>query len=184
VEESLKFGNKLRELRKKAGLTLRELARRINVDFTYISKLENGQLPPPSEQVISRLAEVLDADRQVISRLAEALDADREELIRLSGRVPADIAEILKNQAKREFGLKLKELREKARLTQQEVAEKVGINATYISKIENGVMAPPTKGIIILLAEVLRTNKDELIALAGKTPVNIAKMRKKLDAGL
>ena len=168
MEEAIKFGNKLKELRNKAGFTLRELAHRINVDFSYISKLENGQLPPPSEQVISRLAEVL--------------DADREELIRLSGRVPADIAEILKNQARQEFGLKIKELRKKARLTQQEVAEKVGVNATYLSKIENGVMPPPTKGVIILLAEVLRTNKNELVALAGKKPVNIDRIRKKLNA--
>src|SRR4030043_2156140 len=106
--------NKLRELRKEAGLTLRELAGKINVDFTYISKLENGQLSPPSEQVISRLAEVL--------------NTDREELIQISGRVPADMAEILKRQARQEFGLKLKKLRNKAKLTQQEVAEKVGID--------------------------------------------------------
>ena len=53
VTDAMKFGNRLRDLRRTAGLTLRELAVRINVDFSYISKLENGQLPPPSEQVIS-----------------------------------------------------------------------------------------------------------------------------------
>jgi transcriptional regulator with XRE-family HTH domain len=169
VVADIKFGSRLRELRKKAGLTLRELARKINVDFTYISKLENGQLPPPSEQVISRLA--------------EALGADREGLIQISGRVPADIAGILKNQARQAFGLKLKELRKKAGLTQQEVAERTGIDATYLSKIENGVMPPPTRGIVVLLAEVFRINKNELISLAGKTPVNIARMRRKLNAG-
>ena len=96
--------------------------------------------------------------------------------------MPADIAEILKTQAKQAFGSKLKELRRKAGLTQQEIAAKVGVDATYLSKIENGVMPPPSRGIIILLGEVLRTNKEELIALAGKTPVNIEKMRKKLNA--
>jgi len=44
-------------------------------------------------------------------------------------------------------------------------------------------MPPPTRRVIVLLAEVLRIKKSELISLAGKTPVNIAKMRKKLNAG-
>ncbi len=168
VEEAIKFGNRLRELRKKAGLSLRKLARKIDVDFSYISKLENGQLPPPSEPVISRLAEIL--------------HAEKEELLELSGRIPSDIAEVVKTQAIQEFGVKIKKLRKKAKLTQQEVAERVGINATYLSKIETGVMPPPTMRIVILLAEVLKIKRNELIALAGKTPVNIAKMRKKLNA--
>ncbi len=161
------FGKRLLELRKKKRLSLRELALRSEVDFTYISKLENGQLHPPSEAVIMRLT--------------KALGDDKDELIRLSGRVPADIAGILKDRARREFGSKLRELRKKARLTQQEVAERVGIDATYLSKIENGVMPPPTKGIIIRLAEVLKKNRNKLIDLAGKNPVNVARMREKLN---
>jgi transcriptional regulator with XRE-family HTH domain len=145
MTEANKFGKKLRELRKKAGLTLRELARSIDVDFTYISKLENGQLPPPSEPIITRLA--------------SALDTDKEQLIDLAGRVPCDIARMLKERARQEFGAKLKEFRKKAGLTQQEVAERVGINATYLIKIENGVMPPPAKGIIIRLAKVLKKIK-------------------------
>jgi transcriptional regulator with XRE-family HTH domain len=167
VNQATRFGKRLLELRKKKKLSLREIALRSDVDFTYISKLENGQLHPPSEAVIMRLT--------------KALGDDKDELIRLSGRVPADIAGILKDRARREFGSKLRELRKKARLTQQEVAERVGIDASYLSKIENGVMPPPTKGIIIRLAEVLKKNRDKLTDLAGKNPVNIARMREKLN---
>jgi HTH-type transcriptional regulator, competence development regulator len=78
-----KFGVKLRELRKQVGMTQRELAERVNIDFTYLSKIENGVMPPPSEKVILQLA--------------EALNADKDELIILAGRVPSDIAEVLKN---------------------------------------------------------------------------------------
>ena len=49
MEESKRFGVKLRELRTKAGMTQRELAGRVTIDFTYLSKIENGVMPPPSE---------------------------------------------------------------------------------------------------------------------------------------
>ena len=61
--EAQEFGAKLRELRQKLGLTLRELADKVGIDFTYLSKIENGVLPPPSEKVISKLAGVLGADK-------------------------------------------------------------------------------------------------------------------------
>jgi transcriptional regulator with XRE-family HTH domain len=79
-----KFGEKLRELRKGAGLTLRELAVKVSVDCSYLSKIENGVLPPPSEKVILHLAEIL--------------EVDKDDLIILAGRIPPDIAEILKNR--------------------------------------------------------------------------------------
>ncbi len=84
MKEALQFGKRLRELRIKARLTQRELAEKVGVDFSYLSKLENGVLPPPSEKVILKLAEIL--------------HTDKDELIILAGRIPADIAEMLKNQ--------------------------------------------------------------------------------------
>jgi len=84
MAEAQQFGKKLRELRSQAHLTQRELAQKIGVDFTYLSKIENGVLPPPSEKVLSLLA--------------EALNADRDELFALAGRVPTDIAQMLKNR--------------------------------------------------------------------------------------
>ena len=83
-----KFGPKLRELRTGAGLTLRELAEKVNVNFTYLSKIENGALPPPSEKVIRQLAAVL--------------NFDKDQLLALAGIIPADIAEILKDRQTRD----------------------------------------------------------------------------------
>ncbi len=77
------FGGKLRELRKRAGMTQRELADKVNVSFTYISKIENGAMPPPS--------------KKTLFRLADALNIDREELLILAGKIPSDIAQMLKN---------------------------------------------------------------------------------------
>jgi len=78
------FGTRLRELRRQAGMTQKELAGKVGIDFTYLSKIENGVMPPPSEKVILKLVEVL--------------NADKDELITLAGRVPADIAKLLSDR--------------------------------------------------------------------------------------
>ena len=53
------FGALLREQRRAAGLTQRELAQRANLDFSYISKLENDRLPPPAADTIVLLCSIL-----------------------------------------------------------------------------------------------------------------------------
>jgi PGF-pre-PGF domain-containing protein len=75
-----------------------------------------------------------------------------------------------------QFGVRLRDLRKKAGLTQRELAEKVGVDFTYLSKIESGAMPPPSEKVIILLAEALNANKDELLFLAGKIPSDIAQL--------
>jgi transcriptional regulator with XRE-family HTH domain len=97
-----RFGTKLRELRKAAGLTLRELADKVGVNFSYLSKIENGVLPPPSERVIRQLSRVL--------------NFDKDELLALAGIIPADIAEILKDRHAREK-LRAEQARKEARDT-------------------------------------------------------------------
>ncbi len=82
--EAQKFGVRLKQLRKQAGMTQRELANKVGVDFTYLSKIESGAMPPPSQKVILQLA--------------EALNADKDELTILAGKIPSDIAKILGNQ--------------------------------------------------------------------------------------
>ena len=53
------FGSILREKRRAAGLSQRRLAELGGVDFSYISKLENGRLPAPAAETIVRLAGIL-----------------------------------------------------------------------------------------------------------------------------
>jgi transcriptional regulator with XRE-family HTH domain len=54
-----KFGIILREKRRGAGLSQRVLAEKAGVDFSYISKLENGRLPAPAAETVYRLAKCL-----------------------------------------------------------------------------------------------------------------------------
>ncbi len=163
MEKSQEFGVRLRELRVKAHLTLRQLAERVNVSASYLSKMENGVFPSPSYSLLLKLA--------------ESLVADKDELIALAGRMPFEAAQELKAHALQEFGLRLRELRTKAGLSLSELASRTNVDITYLSKIENGVKSPPSKKVILRLAEVLRVDAGELLILAGKAPLNIAKTK-------
>lgn len=71
------FGAALRVRRRASGLSQRELAARAGLDFSYISKLENGRIPPPSADTVLRLAKIL--------------DAPPDELLALVGKLPSNI---------------------------------------------------------------------------------------------
>jgi HTH-type transcriptional regulator, competence development regulator len=71
------FGSKVRELRLTKRLTQRELADRLGIDFSYISKIENGKVDhPPSEELIRRMATTLEADAEELLDLAGKFDQD------------------------------------------------------------------------------------------------------------
>ncbi len=70
----MNFGQRIRELRKKKDLTQRDLAQRVSVDFSYISKIENNKLEhTPSVETIVRLAHALETDELELMELADKL---------------------------------------------------------------------------------------------------------------
>ena len=76
------FGDRVRELRKAKRLTLRDVAAKVDINFTYLSKVESEKLDfaqYPSEELIRKLA--------------KALDADVDELLLLAKKIPPDIRE-------------------------------------------------------------------------------------------
>jgi transcriptional regulator with XRE-family HTH domain len=65
------FGERIRGLRKAHCLTQRKFAELLNVDFTYISKIENGKVEfPPSEVLIRKMADILETDAEELLDLA------------------------------------------------------------------------------------------------------------------
>src|SRR5262249_29536235 len=71
---TMTFGERVRELRKAKNLTLRDLAAKVKVNFTYLSKIENHKLDfgdYPGEGLIRKLAKVLGADEDELLLLAE-----------------------------------------------------------------------------------------------------------------
>ena len=77
VEET--FGQKMRALRRAAGVTQRELAKQVGVDFSYVSKLENDRLPPPAAETVIRIC--------------SALDEAPDELLAAGGKMPPRLQE-------------------------------------------------------------------------------------------
>jgi len=73
------FGKLLRDRRRKRGISQRELAEAVGVDFSYISKLENGRLSPPSAETISRMC--------------QALGIPDAELLAAARKIPTDVGQ-------------------------------------------------------------------------------------------
>jgi len=71
------FGQKLRALRRAVNVTQRKLAERVGVDFSYISKLENDRLPPPSADTVVKIC--------------KALSVTPDELLAASGKMPPQV---------------------------------------------------------------------------------------------
>ncbi len=63
-----KFGERIRELRTKQGLLLRQLASKLDLDTSIISKIERGDRHLKKEQ-IPLLAEILQADKVELETL-------------------------------------------------------------------------------------------------------------------
>jgi HTH-type transcriptional regulator, competence development regulator len=72
-----------------------------------------------------------------------------------------------------EFGRRLRDLRKLHAISQRDLATQVGVDFTYLSKIEGGRLAPPSVDVIRHLAKALDANEDELINLAGKVPKDL-----------
>ncbi len=60
----------MQSLRKAKGKTQREVAAAAGIDFTYLSKLEHGKDPAPSEDLINRLALVLEVPAEYLQAAA------------------------------------------------------------------------------------------------------------------
>lgn len=74
----MSFGTRIRQLRREHDLTQRELAEQVDIDYTYLSKIENDHAIPPAEKTIRRLATVLGANADELILLANKLPADFE----------------------------------------------------------------------------------------------------------
>lgn len=71
------------------------------------------------------------------------------------------------------FGLKLRTLRRESGISQRDLAERVGLDFSYISKLENDRMPPPAADTIVAICRVLKVSPDDLLALTGKMPSDV-----------
>ncbi len=70
-------------------MSQRELAERVGVDFTYLSKIENRRVEPPSETVLKKIS------KELAGELGQDETTLADELITLAGKIPSDLAKTL-----------------------------------------------------------------------------------------
>lgn len=82
------------------------------------------------------------------------------------------------------FGQSLKEIRRAKGISQRELAKKVGVDFSYISKIENDRLAPPAADTIVKICKALAISPDDLLAVTGKMPTPVKEMLSTSPAAL
>jgi transcriptional regulator with XRE-family HTH domain len=73
------------------------------------------------------------------------------------------------SQRRATFGGTVRELRTRKQISLRKFAERVGVSATYLSKIERDEFKPPSREKIKEIADALGQDQDEMLALAEKT---------------
>ncbi|MCX7825842.1 MAG: helix-turn-helix domain-containing protein [Verrucomicrobiae bacterium] len=81
------FGQYVRQRRlelqavRRRGFSLRQVAKAMGVQPSFLSKVERGDSGPPSEEKIKRLAHILGEDADVLLALAGKVSSDLREAI-------------------------------------------------------------------------------------------------------
>lgn len=105
TQKRLAFGKKVRQARKAQGIGLRELARRIDIDYSHLSRIERGKRPPPDLEVVVEIAKELKMDRAKLLSMAGVPEevitesSDRETRNRISGVVVGKEGDLTKINA-------------------------------------------------------------------------------------
>ena len=74
------LGDTVRSIRKKSGVSIKSAAPELGVDYTYLSKIENGYVTP-SSQFLGRLADFFKIDGDQLYVAAEKLPPDVEQIL-------------------------------------------------------------------------------------------------------
>ena len=90
------LGEALRELRLEMGIGLREFAEKVGISAPYLSNIERGRLPPPSEEKLCVIA--------------SELNQDPDQWLAKAGKVRSDLHEIIQ-QHPRQYGALLRSMR-------------------------------------------------------------------------
>jgi transcriptional regulator with XRE-family HTH domain len=99
---NVSFGDYLRRQRRlrhrsSKEFSVRKVAARIGIQPSYVSKVERGEVAPPSEATIVKWAEVLDEDPDVLLALAGKVSADLRSVIVKRPKVFAQLIRELKD---------------------------------------------------------------------------------------
>ncbi len=95
------FGKYIRTVRERRrnedrAYSVRQVAQRIGVEPAYLSKIERGKVPPPSEATIHRLASEIGEDSDLLLAMAGKVSSDLQAIILRRPQLFADLLRQLK----------------------------------------------------------------------------------------
>ena len=98
----MSFGDFLRQRREERratdpGFSLRRVAASVGIEPSYLSKIERGDQPPPSEETIRALAKALGEDADVLLAMAGKVSKDLQAIIRKRPKLFAELIRQLKD---------------------------------------------------------------------------------------
>lgn len=147
------IGQKIKATRKNAGLTQKELAQKMGLSFQSIAQWEND-LRKPKIETLKKIAVALECpiDTFTADDLIEEIPSP--ELI----------------------SKKIHDCRTAAGLTQQELAEKIGLDGATIGKYERGILRPKSE-TLKKIADVLGIGFLDLFTSSNHENFSIAQER-------
>ena len=95
------FGLEIRERRERLKrddrrFSVRQVAARVGIEPAYLSKIERGEVAPPSEATTVRLARELGRDPDVLLAMAGKVSGDLQAIIRKRPKLFAELIRQLK----------------------------------------------------------------------------------------
>lgn len=142
------FPQKLREERKKRGMTQQEVADKIGINRGSYSNWENGKREPTLDNII---------------KLANILDVTVDYLLGRSDNFSNTI--VLSKNNMKSFSKRLKELRLEKNQTQQQLADELGVNRVNVTRWEKG-NTEPSFSKLIELSKLLNTTPNYLLGVS------------------
>ena len=98
------FGALVRRQREAKEIGLREMAKKIGVSPTYLSKVERDEFPPPVEEKVRKIAEIIGHDPDELLALAGRVASDLTDIIRKRPREMADFLRAAKGLTAEDIG--------------------------------------------------------------------------------
>ncbi len=142
------FPQKLREERKKRGMTQKELGEKVGVKQNTFTNWENGKREPTLDNII---------------KLANILDVTVDYLLGRSDNFSNTI--VLSKNNMKSFSKRLKELRLEKNQTQQQLADELGVNRVNVTRWEKG-NTEPSFSKLIELSKLLNTTPNYLLGVS------------------
>jgi transcriptional regulator with XRE-family HTH domain len=152
----MRFGERLRALRRDQGRTLWSVCKSVRMSVGYLSKIETGTNLPPSAKLIRRLCSALGCKAE-LPEMLELASESREQL------------EGTGHFQGMHFGKRLRTLRRERGRTLKAVSDAVRVSPTYLTEIETGKINPPNPNVIKQLCSALDCDAElpKLVELAN-----------------